>query len=471
MSIRSRGITSSTRARPHNTTNRVSARPLHPINVRCPSADRVAGRQEGELTGQNEWMRLSRRRGLRVRASATLFAGVLAMSGCALEATEPAIEVTSGNGVFAPLEIEVTGLPPGAEVSLRSKTNLDDMAFAARAVFIADPDGVVDLTSAQPVDGDWSAADPMAPFWAGTGGSVRQASMWDEPYDVTLTVADDNGNPLAETTVRRPGLAPGIRVQQVTDDGIIGVYATPAEMDPGEPRPAVLAFGGSEGGGEFAAATARWIAGLGYPALGISYFGSDGQPTRLEEVPAETFLTALDWLHQQPGVDGERVFTYGASRGGEMALWLAATHPGKVFGAFAPVGAGAIVCGVPDTTLPAWTLSGHPLVEDCFGPEDTRIPASAGIDVRAITGPVVLACGTEDQLWLSCEFADDILNRRELEQQTLLARGEGADHYVTMAPYIPWPDLTDDPSTLAESHTVRVELWQSINETLAAASQ
>ena len=144
-------------------------------------------------------------------------------------------------------------------------------------------------------------------FATGSGASFTFTPDDNGFYDVTLTIADDNGNPLAETTVHRPGLAPGIRVQQVTDDGIIGVYATPAEMDPGEPRPAVLAFGGSEGGGEFAAATARWIAGLGYPALGISYFGSDGQPTRLEEVPVETFLTALDWLHQQPGVDGERV--------------------------------------------------------------------------------------------------------------------------------------------------------------------
>lgn len=408
---------------------------------------------------------------VRVRASALLVVGALALSACASEATEPRIEVAAGDGAFAPLEIEATGLRPGAEITLRSKTNLDDMAFVASAVFIADPDGVVDLSSAQPVVGDWSAIDPMGPFWAGTGGSVRRASMWDEPYDVVLTVFDDNGDPLVDATVHRPGLAAGIRVQQVTHDGIVGVYATPAEMDSGQRRPAVLAFSGSEGGDRFAAATARWIAGLGYPALGISYFGSGGQPPRLEGVPVETFLTALDWLGQQPGVDRERVFTYGASRGGEMALWLAASRPNDVFGAFAPVGAGAIVCGVPDTTLPAWTLAGHPLVEDCFDPEDSRIPASAAIDVSAITGPVVLACGTEDQLWPSCEFADDILNRRGREQQTLLARGDGADHYVAIPPYTPWPDLTDDPSTLAASHTVRIEFWQTIADTLAASAR
>ena len=392
------------------------------------------------------------------------------LAACTSPAGNPSIEVRTDDDLFAPVKIRMTGLQPGAEVTLRSQADIDDFGFTASAVFVAGTDGVVDLSEAEPVSGDWAVADPMAPFWAGTGGTATQPSMWNEPYEVRLTILDEAGDALAETLVHRPGLAPGIHEKSVTDDGIFGVYATPADLNTGEQRPAVLVFGGSEGGGEFAAATARWIAGLGHPALGISYFRSEGQPPRLEEVPAETFLHALAWLHEQEEVDDERVFTHGTSRGGEMALWLAATHPTDVFGAFAPVGAGAVVCGVPNYALPAWTLAGKPLVDDCFGPPETRIPTDAVIDVAAIGGPVILACGTADQLWLSCEYAADIVDRRGRDQETELAYGNGADHYVSLPPYIPWPGLTEDPATLAATHDVRVEFWRIVRDTLADAS-
>ena len=56
--------------------------------------------------------------------------------------------------------------------------------FTASAVFVAGTDGIVDLSEAEPVSGDWAVADPMAPFWAGTGGTATQPSMWNEPYEV-----------------------------------------------------------------------------------------------------------------------------------------------------------------------------------------------------------------------------------------------------------------------------------------------
>jgi len=417
----------------------------------------------------NEFMRAASHRPA-LRILAPLAACVLLLTACTSPVGNPSIEVTTEDRVFAPVKIRMTGMEPGAEVTLRSEASIGDFGFAASAVFVAGTDGVVDLSEAEPVSGDWAVADPMAPFWASTGGIANQPSLWDEPYDVRLTILDGAGDALAETTVHRPGLAPGVHSKSVTDDGIVGVYAVPADLNAGEQRPAVLVFGGSEGGGEFAAATARWIAGLGYPALGISYFGSEGQPPRLEEVPAETFLAALAWLHEQDEVDDARVFTHGTSRGGEMALWLAATHPTEVFGAFAPVGAGAVVCGAPNAALPAWTLAGKPLVDDCFGPPETMVPPDAVIDVAAIGGPVVLACGTADQLWPSCEFAADIVDRRGRDQETGLARGKGADHYVSLPPYTPWPGLTEDPATLAATHVVRVEFWRIVRDTLADAS-
>ena len=94
--------------------------------------------------------------------------------------------------------------------------------------------------------------------------------------------------------------------------------------------------------------TARWIAGLGYPALAVAYFDEPGQPAELQNVPVDPVLTGLEWLHAQDEVDTDALFTFGVSRGGELALWLAAEHPELVAGAFAPVGSGYLVCGFPE---------------------------------------------------------------------------------------------------------------------------
>ena len=75
---------------------------------------------------------------------------------------------------------------------------------------------------------------------------------------------------------------------------------------------------------------------------------------------------------------------------------LTAQHPDLVAGAFAPVGSGYLVCGYPDDSVPAWTLDRQPLSPDCVRASDVEPPAGARIDVAAIPGPVVLACGGDD---------------------------------------------------------------------------
>jgi dienelactone hydrolase len=221
----------------------------------------------------------------------------------------------------------------------------------------------------------------------------------------------------------------------------------------------VLVFSGSDGGLEYAALTARWLAGLGFPALGISYFGGEGQPDELEDVPVETFEMGLAWLREQPEVDVARVTPFGVSRGGEMALWLAAEYPDLVAGAIAPVGAGAIVCGYPQGV--AWTRGGTPLVDPCamtvVGSPTTQI------DVAAINGPVVLACGTDDELWDSCAALDDIAGRRGADSETLATRGDHALHDVAWAPYLPlWFGNEAEPEQVAATRSVQREFWSHV---------
>ncbi len=394
----------------------------------------------------------------------------IGLGGCTSGPAAPTeIEVTELDGPFAPLGIEVSGLPAGATVTFTADVVLGVARYTSEADFRVGDSGSIDLATDAPASGDWVGADAMAPFWSMTGPFSTRLEAWDEPFDVDLAVIDAEGDRLAQATVARPGMAPGIKVRTVEEAGIEGVYAVPAEMaaatGPATPKPAVLVFSGSDGGLEYAALTARWLAGLGYPTLGISYFGGEGQPTALEDVPVETFEAGLAWLREQPEVDVERVTSFGVSRGGEMALWLAAEHPDLVAGAIAPVGAGAVVCGYPQGV--AWTRGGVPLVDQCA--MSVVGSASTQIDVAAIDGPVVLACGTDDELWNSCAALDDIVERRSSQgAETLATRGEGALHDVAWAPYLPlWFGTDADPEQVAATRAVQEDFWRDVVTVLA----
>jgi dienelactone hydrolase len=92
-------------------------------------------------------------------------------------------------------------------------------------------------------------------------------------------------------------------------------------------------LGGSEGGSSFARRMAPRFAARGYAVLGLPYyspgFGGGREipslPGSFVDVPVERLDSARAWLAAQPGVDGDRVGLYGASKGAEYAL-LGAAH-------------------------------------------------------------------------------------------------------------------------------------------------
>lgn len=409
----------------------------------------------------------SRRRDHVPAVALLLTASLLALAACsAPPEPDPAIEVVEQDGAFDPLAITLTGLGAGREVRLVATTDLDGAAMSSRATFVADEDGRVDLTTTAPTEGSWTTVDAMGPFWSMTGSRLGiEAGSVD--HSVTLSLSAD-GEPLAETVVERTGYGADVEVRDVTDDAMVAAYAVPAGFSADDTLPAVLVFSGSEGGLGNARANATWLAGLGYPALAISYFKSPGQPTELAEVPVETFLTGLAWLREQPGVDTDRVFTFGVSRGGEMALWLAANRPDEVYGAFAPTGAGSLYCGYPNWRVSAWTLDGVGL--PCAPSSAVGTPPETQVPVEAIDGPVVLACGTADTQWDACGRLRDVRPRFADQGLVTAVEQKDAGHFLAIAPYRPF-GLDEPGATPAATHQARVDFWDAVDEVLAEAKQ
>ncbi len=166
---------------------------------------------------------------------------------------------------------------------------------------------------------------------------------------------------VTRATLARYAVADGLVETMVHDNGLVGVLVTPRE--PG-PHPALLIFGGSEGGIDYGRRNARHYASLGYSCLGVAYFNAEKLPPYLEDLPLEYFGKALSWMKARPEMKADAIGVVGASRGGELALLLGATFP-EIKAVVANVPSGVVWSGWnpewPERLSSSWTFGGDEL--------------------------------------------------------------------------------------------------------------
>jgi dienelactone hydrolase len=356
-----------------------------------------------------------------------------------------------------PVAIRAAGLAPGRTVAL-SLAARDDLKRSWRSTVrvVADGNGRIDLATA-PATGSYTGVDPMGLFWSlaaaepGPPFILRGAG----PYSMELT-AEVDGVLVARATCERRFQAEGVTRTEVRDEGLVGTLFEPP--GPG-PHPVVMVLMGSGGG--LNKPRAALLASRGYAALALAYFGAPGLPSQLGSIPLEYFDRALAFLARRPSLDAGRVFAFGQSRGGELALLLGAQCP-AVKGVISWVGSGVVFGGVgADPTLsekPAWTRHGEPVPfigggqpdippgrPFSFTPvfrqmiSDADAVARAAIAVERIDGPVLMISGDEDALWPSGTLSELAMQRME-ERGHRFARAHlrqpGAGHLLGI-PYAP----------------------------------
>jgi dienelactone hydrolase len=389
------------------------------------------------------------------------------------------VSVIPGSSLLdQPVQIVVTGLDPDrmVTVGLRSADALGHV-WTAQAVFRSNGSGKVDLASAPAVAGSYRGVDAM-----GLIDTLQPASgqpiayYWNarapQRFHVTVT---EGGSAVAIGQFSRRGAAPGVTVtdQSIASAGFFGQFWKPPAGSPA--RPAVLEFGGSEGG-LYGQLLGGALASAGYPALDIAYFGEPGLPSRLKDIPLEYFARALRWLARQPGVLASQIYVSGGSRGSEAALLLGAYYPGLVHGVIASSPNDVSLCSYPGCTGPAWTLHGKPLpyTRQFDNPDPADNPAAV-IPVQKIRGPVFLDCGTDDQTWISCTFAQAIQRRLTAAGDRyahVLYRYAGAGHLIgSLIPYEPlsygYDSLLGSGSTPLANTDADARLWPEVLSFLA----
>ncbi len=367
-------------------------------------------------------------------------AAVCAVLGCVATAQSPAtLQVRPADAlVDAPTTIVASGLAPGQAVVVTARAiDSRGQAFVSQARFSADAQGVVDLSAAK-ASGSYAGVDAMGLFWSMEPEKSSGASQGDTrfalgaaPVRYEFNVLVD-GHSVAKTEAVRHRVAAGVRTQPVRDRSLVGSVTIPA----GEGRhPAILHFGGSEGGFPRDPARIDLLASRGYVVLSLAYFNAPGLPPTLSNIPIEYFRTALDWLKEQPYVDGNRIGVMSASRGSEAALLLAILFEDVravvAIAAQSVVWAGWDPAAGRGTGTPAWSFQGRSLayvrvlpgpcgrvggsgadVMRCALTEYQEAVSRATIPVDKTKAPLFLIVGLDDRVSPSDAMAKRIEDRR-----------------------------------------------------------
>ncbi|MFD1084041.1 acyl-CoA thioesterase/bile acid-CoA:amino acid N-acyltransferase family protein [Micromonospora andamanensis] len=324
-----------------------------------------------------------------------------------------------------PVRVRVRGLAARERVVVAAEAH--DHAghlWRAEVTFVADANGVVDVSRDAPVEGSYSGVDPMGLFWSMDpldGDASYFAPVWPHvrrDFAVRLSAVSGGREPAA-VTVRRDWTAGEVSFTELTPTahGVRGLLVLPPPEVPR--RRGVLWLGGSEGGvgGLY---DAPLLASRGHPVLCLGYFGASGLPDSLHDIPLEYFATAAELL--APYSSGEVVVT-GYSRGTEAALLLAQQRPDLVRAVVVYAPSSVVHPGYPYSGAPAWTYRGRPVPT---GP----------IPVDRVDGPVLAIAGADDLLWDAPSYAAELLLALGGSPHRVLLYPD-AGHGVGTFPYLP----------------------------------
>ena len=294
---------------------------------------------------------------------------------------------------------------------------------------------------------------------------------------------------------------PETRVQRrpIEEKGLVGTLFCPYTSGP---HPAVVALGGVGGGLREGGAEA--LASEGFAALALAYFGLEGLPRELVEIPLEYFERAIAWLKSQPEVDAKRIAVVGNSKGGELALLLGATYPEDVRAIVGYAPSGVVWQGITfdrefyhggprspwalgeepvpfarfANPLPAemvrmvgFYFGRHPIVGRVFyerALENEAAIAAAEIAVEKIHGPLLLISGTDDQMWPSTPLSDMAIERLMAHDHPFPyehLRYEGAGHMITLPNSEPPPSWTsryEVGGTREANEFANVDSWTQV---------
>lgn len=247
---------------------------------------------------------------------------------------------------------------------------------------------------------------------------------------------------------------------QIRENGLVG---TLFQQDTREKLPGIILIPGSDGG--VPEAFAEKLANESYTVLALGYFGLEGLPKYLENIPFEYFQQAFAWFKKQENVRGNNITLIGYSRGGELALLLGSLFPRLMNAIIAYVPSSVVCGGFPHPNQPAWLYNNKPITpfltgltsfeeeftegKDLFlACEAGKIPYhantaddpydiselflarnqqnnllnSAAIPVENIRCPLLILSGEDDKIWPSALYGQRVIDRLNQKKSSIIRK-------------------------------------------------
>ena len=376
--------------------------------------------------------------------------------------------------IDVPRRIAVSGLAPGEEITLSTRTvRGPGVVWRSAATFRADAHGLVDVQRDAPVSGSYSGISAMGLVWSQApeqDGAPREVFADQPAAALTTEVAvQRQAAPALQGRLVQRLTGDGVTRREVREEGLVGTLFLPAGAGP---HPAILVLNGSGGG--INEPRAALYASHGYVALALGYFKAPGRSDYISNTPLEYFETALHWLHRTLRPRSGFVALSGQSRGGELVLLLGALLPELVSAVIGYV-PGAVVHSAQNACDPAtgregpaWIFRGQPLPHlwennrtATWAPwdegpqprrhahallaalQDPEAVERARIRVENIRGPVLLLSATDDGSWPSSLYGRMVTERLAQFQHPHAVTHldfEDAGHSIVF-PYVPTTQL------------------------------
>ena len=341
-----------------------------------------------------------------------------------------------------PIRVTLDGLRAAQRVTLRAQVvDGAGVAWASEVLFRANAEGRVDTAEHAPIAGSYSGVDPGGLLWSmravgAEPGSDPRFSTEGLARAIVAVSALADGRELAHAETERVyPWAPGALARETLDGRLHGTLWHPRG---GHDLPAILIIGGS--GATPQTKRAALLAARGYAVLDLQYFGQEGLPRWLVEIPLEYFAGGLDWLRAHGAIDPARIGVFGSSKGAEAALLLGTLDPEiRALSAYLPSfvvwqglslnvfdqGSSWALEGEPLAYVPlrlsagalwrtAKVLVGRPVaVRSSYaeGLQNLAAVRAATIPVERTRGAILLVSGTDDQVWPSTEMSEMVVAR------------------------------------------------------------
>ncbi|HVC87990.1 MAG TPA: acyl-CoA thioesterase/BAAT N-terminal domain-containing protein [Gaiellaceae bacterium] len=237
---------------------------------------------------------------LRIAICAAFAAGAVACGG-----GHPAAHITvtpAASVQDKPLSIRMIGLGGHRRVTVvMSSVDARGTRFTGSAIFEPTANGTLDLSRARALGGgSYTGVWPMGLL----SSMAAPAALVPQPYyrwgrtarAFTVRVTA-NRKTLATTSFTRSWQRGSYETLTATvqREGFVGTFYSPRGA---RHQPAVLAFGGTEGGADGSYEGER-LAANGIPTLFVGYFAAPGLPKVLRNIPLEYFRDALLWLRNE----------------------------------------------------------------------------------------------------------------------------------------------------------------------------